>query len=271
MKNLKKLLAITLVAALTLGGAVTTAFADTTTYVSGFKSDNSGEVENTTGAEMKIAALVAIPPIKVKIGKMTNMILNPYKLSYATVDSLVNTTTTGGSPDNKSVISTDVLIESQSKVGLKIEAQPSVTKYPDGLSNLFVTSETEKTAAGDNAWILLWLEMKEGTAKSGKTTSASSVSDDLETITWSTSAPSVETTPADGLAVVKQNVTDTNKADTAILSLAAASDSAYQYGAFRLTGDCGGSTWDSSKFTSGNGIEISIVFNITPVAVTTGS
>ncbi len=257
MKEFKKLLAVALAAALALSCGVT-AFA-TTGFGEGFATttdESTGEVTSAdvtkaSGATLTIDALIAVPVISVTVGTLSNMVLNPYKLTYSVVGQVLNDPTYTDATANDSVITKETLITNNSLVALSVQATPTATSVPNALTNSFVKTTTN---SGENAWICLWLELATGTYTDGTFTPTGG--------TWRTSDP--DTTTSDGLAFVVVTESD---AETAVMKLDAAekgeSDTTPAYGAFKISGKCGGS--DGWYDVGSDPITITVVFTFSPV------
>ncbi len=194
----KKLLASACVLALALGMSVPAMAADTEI------------AQGATGTEITINSELKVPTIKVTVGPSTNVIVNPYQMTFDTnkTDSLYNTATT---------------IKSNSTIKVNITATPTATGNG-------VTFMETAVPTGDNA----------------PATPAVHMVLKMKAVADSTTAGSYAGADGEEALIVKQG-DPTHSATITMDAASDATDANAKWGAFVITGDTGGNGWTNDN------------------------
>lgn len=190
--------------------------------------------QTTSSTDIVIGSTVNLPTIKVTIGATTDIVANPYKMSYKP---------DGSSIDDDPIVSTATTIESTSTIDVDVTAKPSLTTSSDDL--VVLTSSIK-----DRTQKSIFLQFNMDTITTVVTT-------DLETTASNYDGVSGQHAP-----IKKENDAPLNQAKITLAAIDTTNTESW--GAFRITGDCSGTGW-----TNDDAVTVKITFDIAPVVPTT--
>lgn len=228
--NKQKIIAVLLAVAL----LCTTAFAATTPTTQNGKD----LTETDTHAEFLITSFVNLPTIKVKIGTITQIVANPYKMQYDPIGD-------GDDADmvDDTVISKPTTIQSDSTIAIKVVAEPSATT--DGNVKILTSPILNK----DEKSIFLQFCMAEIAGVGG---------------TGKTAAEGYTPVDADAISIKQSGTTPLNTKEITLPAASTDNGTASTWGAFKIRGECAGTGW-----TNSDAVTVSLVFDIAPVVPAT--
>ncbi len=191
------------------------------------------EVQNGK-AEFTVATQLNLPTIKVTIATPSQLIVNPYKMTFdASGIGLTNTET-------DSLIASAGKITSTSNISMKVSATATATPSSGGALKILTARPTAGSEPTD-ASVFLTLAMAN--------VDSSAVSDLNADAIWTSVTPQ---------AVKESGSTPVE------ITLAAAASGSEVYGAYKFDGESYGTTW-----TNQDTMDLKVVFNIEPVIPTT--
>jgi len=201
-----------------------------------FAVDPDPEVQNGK-AEFTVATQLKLPTIKVTIATPSQLIVNPYKMTFdASGIGLSNAET-------DSLIASAGKITSTSNISMKVSATATATPSSGG-SLKILTARPTTGSEPTEASVLLTLSMVNVTK------------DDVDNNKLNDASVWTSATP--------QTVKESGSTPVEITLAAADATNTSVYGAYKFDGESYGTTW-----TNNDTMDLKVVFNIEPVISTT--